>query len=136
MSYVHETEGHMIIGTETDGRDVHMRRLNRTLCEIWQLTPHGKGGAELPNCANGDVVLGTDIDARMFYYVDPATEKTSHQYWIIDDGRIVCDTDELMDLKSATHLFGIIHTIIKDIYGDYEAEPVMNTWFQQMGIQN
>ena len=136
MSYVHSSEEHMRIGFETDGRHIHLMRLNNILCQMWPLTPHGSGGAPVPLCANGDVVLGSDIDARMFYYQDQRTEQKSHQYWIVDDGRVVCDTDELMDLKSPNHMMAIIYTIIKDIYGDYELEPVFNAWMKVKGIRD
>lgn len=135
MSFVHTTKGHEVVGNETDGRAIHMNRLNNLLCEMWPLTPHGNGGAPVPLCTNGDVVLGSDIDARMFYYEDHRTEQKSHQYWVVDDGRIVCDTDELMDLKSMNHLLAIIHTIIKDIYGPYNSEEVFLAWLKAKGIR-
>ena len=134
MSYEHQTDGHMIIANETDDRNNHMLRLNSMLCEMWPFTPHGKDGAPVPNCVNGDVVLGSDIDARLVYYVDSETERKSHQYWIVDDGRVVCDTDELMDLKSATHLTAIIYTIIADIYGPYDGESAFKAWMKSIGI--
>ena len=134
MSYVHTTEGHQVVGNETDGRHEHLLRLNNWLCSIWPHTPYGKAGAQIPNCANEDRVLGGDIDVRFFYYIDPESGQKSHQYWITDDGRVVCDTNELMDLKSMNHLGGIVCTIIKDIYGDFDAEEATKEWMESLGV--
>ena len=46
-------------------------------------------------------------------------------YWNRPDGTVYCNTNEVLDLKSTQHLFAIITTIIRDIYGDFDSE---NAW--------
>ena len=123
MTYVHAPEAeHTFIHREEDVQ-THLRRLNNIFCKFFSVTHfHQDLNYEVPWCrhsVNDDGTINVDYQARDGQMV--VDDGLSYFYTINHDGTIYCKTsDELLDLKNIVHLMGVVSTMIRDIYGEFD----------------
>ena len=64
---------------------------------------------------------------------NPDRSKESYFYTINHDGTVsVEQSNEVLNLNDIVHMFGIISTIIRDIYGDYNSREVMEKYINSI----
>lgn len=138
---VYEVDETDLLITAGEPIEAHFHRLNNTLHGFWEHTHfYLDKNYEVPwvqiedyrEDEEGEHFVN-DEGMIHFRYVaregqEVINEGTSYEYWIRPDGTVYCNTNEILDLKSAQHIFAICTTIIRDIYGDFDAEKAWSDY--------
>ena len=132
--HVHEVDETDLLIPAGERIEAHFHRLNNTLRGFWEQTHfYLDKNYKVPwvqvegyrDDEDGENLVNDEGMIHFFYVAregqEVVDEGTSYGYWIRPDGTVYCNTNEILDLKSAQHIFAICTTIIRDIYGDFDS---------------
>ena len=135
---IHKVEPEHLVTEPGQPIENHLRRLNNIFCEYWKHTHfyldmnYEVPIVQIEGYDGGDNLVNNDGEIHFFYHSREGQvvpdNGCSYGYWIRPDGTVYCNTNEVMDLKSINHLFGVIITCIKDIYGDFDAQKAYQNY--------
>lgn len=113
------------IFTSGDSVVEHRTRLNNFLLEFWKFTPFAETHSvpTMLSSVNEDGSINFSYCRGTPEFPDRSTE--SYYYTIHHDGKIlVKETNEVLNMNDMSHLFLIVPTIIRDVYGEYDTKEV------------
>ncbi len=109
-----------------DSAETHAERLNNLLLEFWEFTPFSEDNP-VPVCLaskNEDKSINISFCGGTLENKDYS--KKSCFYRIDQEGMAhVKESNEVLNLNDLHHIYGIIYTIIADMYGEYDGNEVM-----------
>ena len=116
-----------------DSVEVHRRRLNNIVLDIWALTPFASSNP-VPIMLSSENEDGTiNISYCIGTPDKPDRSKESYFYSIDHNGTVsVMESNEILNLNDAQHLLAIATTIIRDVYGDYNTKEVIREYFESI----
>ncbi len=114
------------IFTSGDSAETHAKRLNNLLLEFWEFTPFLEDNP-VPVCLaskNEDESINISFCGGTLENKDYS--KKSCFYRIDQEGMAhVKESNEVLNLNDLHQIYGIIYTIIADMYGEYDGNEVM-----------
>ncbi len=132
---IHESKPENIF-TSCNSIETHITRVNSLLLKFFELTPFAKEEAIpiMQTSTNEDKTVNFSYSRGSKGNPLPPV---SCFYTVLHDGKVkVKDKNEVLNLNDSLHLLAVISTIIRDIYGDYDAESAASNFIKSVASGN